>query len=372
MATGVPAIDALFAAGRGLVAIPEAVRQEGVQGVAKGFLNPKPYEQASQARRIRSDYDDQIQSLEAALDAANDENDIAPLTGMFYGLAGQLRASGTANNDEALDSILGPLERKYRLAVRRIGLLPSMGDADEGGRAESLVRIGAMTGDPELSKAGNSLSSIFRSRALNEQAQALMGMRQADAPGKRELTEAQIRLAEARAGAADATARTRGVPTNSDVDRADRDLLRTVTNPITGDIDVDMVPPGHLLQKANERREANELSPLQHVPGRGLVEKWTLQDELQTDVRGGGSNTATGAGQFSGYGAGGAVPQAEDGRAPEAAPPMPQQQQAAPEPVISGRALVQQLVAQGVPLEEAKRRVRAQIAAQNGGAGANR
>ena len=365
MASGILPLDAIFALGRSAAAIPEGVRQHGARGAFSAFLNPRDYEQAATARGVREERAPDLDAIDQALDGAMDENDLAPIIGQFMRLQGELHAAGTVQDEAGYNRVLGPVQAKIQAKAREIGLVAAQGAGDDAQQAASAVRLGALTGDKNLQQAGQTLQGLFRSRVMSDQTQALMDQRAAAAPGQAALTDARTRAANAQAAKAEADVGDGDLPQPrlADLDRLDREI-RTTTgragqfDPRTGA--VGPAPAQPLVDERNARAAELGRPPLFPLPAGGTgYETREVSPEAAPVAR-----------QLL-YGASPYVPPVEDG----APPPMqaaPQQQAIpAPAPVLSGRALAEQMMReQGISYDEAKARVRALIA-QQGQAGAN-
>jgi hypothetical protein len=179
---------------RGLFAIPEGFRHNGIPGAAAAFDDPVPYEQQERANELSEKTAPDRQALLELIDNAKDETDLGLATRGIAKLEFELGKFGTIKDDNAsYQAVMGPVAEKYRQAVRRIGLAPNrQGDTEEEtGRA---VRVGVQHDEPGIIKGVNVLNDMRRTNALNKQSEAMMGYRGDAAPYKQEIVANQAKL----------------------------------------------------------------------------------------------------------------------------------------------------------------------------------
>lgn len=300
MPTGIGAVDALFGLGRGILAIPQGVREEGASGVPKALLHPGQYESSNRARNFKSDFPEE-EHLRAIIDHAESIEELQPAVEGFHNLQQQAIASGMVKDPQAYQQALEPLSQHLGQKIRQ--LLPGLG---EKGSAQTRVEYGLKTGLPELQKEGQSIQEFFRKEGTTEAEKALAEYRGEAAQTERERragrVDADVALAEQRRRGP--AGRAAGGPKLTDLDRLGGQLARQTT-PALPDLPI---PEPNQATLAEYNRRAVPLGR----PPQMFSPSGSTQPGLH-ELTGGAAEVAGTLGAVPGYGAQPYVPPSDPG-----------------------------------------------------------
>lgn len=360
---------------RGIFNLPSAISQEGAGGISTAFFNPQKVESTRRVQGARDEQQPDAAEIDRIISGAKSPQDLEPAFGLFLKLRHQAQQDGLS--DEETQRALAPVMGRIGDAARQF----ITGDTNQ--QARGLLGLGARLGDPGAFEEGKEVSRLAGREAQAQAAYALAGLRGAQGdqlPMRQDLMAAQTESALASADAARARASKTmhdilggGAPRArlGDLDRLDKEMRATtdragVMDRRTGE---QALPPNQaMVDERNARAAELERPAAFPLPAGGSrYDIREVSPEAAPVARqllyGGGSSAAA------------AAVAANAAPAPADPAPMVQAPQQAPipapTPVLSGRALRDQLVAQGLSLEDATARVRAMIAQQQqGGAGA--
>lgn len=329
---------------RGIFAAPQGFREEGLSGVAKSFVNPQPYESSNRVSSALDANQAEIQALDNALTEAQSVNDLAPVMGHFQRIQHELAASGVVSDEGAYNRVLGPIQERIRGKARELALanLGMGGDQpNEGEQATAAIQGGTLANDPSLTRAGMALKDVFRSNAMNQQTQAMLGRYedQSDlAPYQKDKLIADTDLARARAAHVGDEKGAGTGPKLADEHRILKMLNDAQTDPWSRIYDTKAIKNPQLLEELNTIRSALGKQPYAWVPGRGLQDAGKAAGNVLDGMRRGAENYSPPPGSAAPPsappGGGGVGPAPAPPEAPEApqlqAPPAQRQIQIPP------------------------------------------